>query len=249
MIDKFPFPNIGNNPFYANEFHIGAMLPTTSSQNTSDDIIYKNIGLTDEEIIDQNKKKEKQLEEMISESSVAIIRNKTFFSPEQLLQWMKENMKYNSEDRLWKLQSCERTLDSKFGNCHDQALLEYWVFEKLGLKPKSLFMIEYKGDKIYDAGSTHTITYYVKNNRLWWFENAWASQAGIHGPYKDIVALQDDIASKWEWGKDYDRLFIGPCNYRYPAMNLNDYASRNVPMTGIPMKYYSKELSKWIYKE
>lgn len=38
MIDKAPFPNVGNNPFYSNEFSIGAMLPQVPL-NSSKDVI------------------------------------------------------------------------------------------------------------------------------------------------------------------------------------------------------------------
>jgi hypothetical protein len=139
---------------------------------------------------------------------------------------MKQNIKYKEFD---KLMSPEEVLIKKRGSCHDQALFEYDVFnENFALPKKLLFFVEYNENES-SGGMTHTLLYYTdKDNKLYWFENAWGGQEGIHGPYKDVKALKMDVEvqhSKLPSAKRYPKLEWGRLSRSKlkPGMNLGDY--------------------------
>ena len=119
----------------------------------------------------------------------------------ELSKWMKSNIKYQEFKTLM---TPEEVFESRMGSCHDQVVFELAVLKALKYSPKALFFIEYnEGDNV--GGQTHSFVYYRRGTKFYWFENAWGGQAGIHGPYKNVKELKNDIISKHDT-KKYKKL-------------------------------------------
>ena len=192
--------------------------------------------------------KEKLLEGDVSKTykineSVILESNNEFKNETELLNWMKNNIRYEHNDSSWKLKSYEEVLRTKSGDCHDQSLFEYTVFNQQNIKCGRLFIIEYYGDEIYNAGATHTICYFIKNNKYYWFENAWDNKRGIHGPYSNLNELKEDIYVNWEFSGKNDRLYICNLSGVKPGMDLEEYVTTALD-TFIPKKYYNKNIQE-----
>lgn len=114
-----------------------------------------------------------------------------FKTPEELSRWMKANIHYDSPS-TWKLKSPLDTYTSKKGNCHDQAYMEKQVFNQMNISNGLLSFIEYN-ENSPEGGMTHTLLWFKKNGKLYWFENAWDGEQGIHGPYNSIKELKSEI--------------------------------------------------------
>ena len=114
-----------------------------------------------------------------------------FKTPEELSRWMKANIHYDSPS-TWKLKSPLDTYNSKKGNCHDQAYMEKQVFNQMNINNGLLSFIEYN-ENSPEGGMTHTLLWFKKNGKLYWFENAWDGEQGIHGPYNSIKELKSEI--------------------------------------------------------
>ena len=204
--------------------------------------LYKDIGF---EIIDDNRYEDwyhMKINDTIKES-VILESNNEFKNETELLNWMKNNIKYEHNDSSWKLKSYEEVLQTKSGDCHDQSLFEYTVFNRQNIKCGRLFIIEYYGDKIHDAGATHTICYFIKNNKYYWFENAWDNKRGIHGPYSNLNELKKDIYVNWEFSGKNDKLYICNLSGVKPGMDLEEYVTTALD-TFIPKKYYNKNIQE-----
>ena len=145
-------------------------------------------------------------------------------SDKDLLKWMETNIKYKDFTRLM---SSDDVYKLKKGSCHDQVQLEYDLLSQLGYKPRKLFFIEYSDDCIF-VGRTHTLVYYVKGCYLYWFENAWSSQKGIHGPYKTISELKKDIINIHDKeGSTYKKLNFSPISENIETgITLDEYVKR-----------------------
>ena len=204
--------------------------------------LYKDIGF---EIIDDNRYKDwyhMKINNAIKES-VILESNNEFKNETELLNWMKNNIRYEHNDSSWKLKSYEEVLQTKSGDCHDQSLFEYTVFNQQNIKCGRLFIIEYYGNEIHNAGATHTICYFIKNNKYYWFENAWDNKRGIHGPYSNLNELKEDIYVNWEFSGKNDKLYICNLSGVKPGMDLEEYVTTALD-TFIPKKYYNKNMQE-----
>lgn len=157
----------------------------------------------------------------------------------QISNQMKKEIKY-SHPNNWKFKTPEEVEETKSGDCHDQALYIETILKKSHIKCGRLFMIEYSGDEIYDAGATHTLVWFVYNNKYYWFENAWGGMQGIHGQFDDLNALKDFVYSKWKFSKNYDKFYICNLGHVEPGMNLNDYVCSALSNNFKPKNYYTK---------
>ena len=121
----------------------------------------------------------------------------SFKSDKDLLEWMKKNIKYSN---YTKLKSHDEVLKSKKGSCHDQVMFEYEELKKLGYSPKGLFVME--RDKNNQGGTTHSLVYYKKGNKICWFEHAWEGQEGIgeHDSLNNIKDIIKDMYNNYGWG-------------------------------------------------
>ena len=171
-----------------------------------------------------------------------------FKTPEDLHRWMVKNLKYDN-NRNWKLRSTEEVIKDKKGNCHDQALFARKYLSKMkGIKDVGcIFLMEFKGDKLENCGTTHTLTYFSKNGKFYWFENAWESQSGIHGPYgSTLMEMMNDIHRKWEWSSNYNKLLHRKLAKVDSGMDLEKYCTACIPNRKIFEKdYYAKESEEY----
>ena len=158
-----------------------------------------------------------------------------FKTPLELYNWMHKNLKYK---HTGKFLSVKEVYNNRYGDCHDQANFEIYFLKKMNLKCGRIFRIEYS---TWDSpgGATHTLAYYIQNNKYYWIENAWEAQAGIHGPYKSINELKDLIASKWQYSGKNDKLYMNEYKSVKFGASLNEYVIVNTPENS-PKSYYSK---------
>lgn len=99
-----------------------------------------------------------------------------------------------------RIQSPENVINKKKGNSVDQVNLEYWFFKDNGLKP-SIYYTEYTTeDKI---SPSHMFIIVEYNNKVFWYENAWKKQAGLH-QYNSLVECLNDIKLKFCPGEYMD---------------------------------------------
>lgn len=78
------------------------------------------------------------------------------------------------------------------GSCHDQVLFEIDMLELMGIKPESKFLMAVDKDNV--GGETHSFVYWVGRTCVYWFENAWRDQRGIH-EYDSKEHLLDSVIS------------------------------------------------------
>ena len=106
-------------------------------------------------------------------------------SPEELLQWMNNNLTYLGENKK-RLYLPEEVIDKKKGHCWEVADLTYHELGAMGYVCYLLYL-EDEGFK-----QTHTTLIYYDGDKYFWFEWAWGKNKGIHGPFKtkeDVVRL------------------------------------------------------------
>ena len=76
------------------------------------------------------------------------------------------------------LKSHAKVLADKTGNCHDQTKFIIDLLRANGENPKGFFVMEVN-PKTGQGGMTHSFPYISKNN-IYWIENAWNGNKGIH---------------------------------------------------------------------
>ncbi len=130
-------------------------------------------------------------------------------TPEQLLKYMEENIKYGFVDynrnvyiprnnnkfqeackTKWRLSSPNRLIDVKYGHCFDQVELERDWFEKHGYHFKTLYIwFEFPYNNSY---STHTYLVFKDGGRYYYFEHSDFNNRGIHefASYEDAINYQ-----------------------------------------------------------
>jgi len=97
----------------------------------------------------------------------------------------------------------------RLGNCHDQAFYAASYLRKMGYEPELYFMIEYSGRYVHDAGTTHTLVCYKKDDKYYWLENAWGDHAGIHGPYDSTADIRRQVEAWWPKNRKYQKFYFG----------------------------------------
>ena len=142
-------------------------------------------------------------------------------SPEDLLRWMKKNISYHNFTRL---KSPDELYNSKTGSCHDQSLFVKYVLGKLHIKTGTLFIIECP-EKGGAGGETHSLTYFEKNKKLYWFESAWGGNEGIHGPYDSLSELKHAVEDKWNKKAAYPILFMTTVKNTQAGMTLGEFVN------------------------
>lgn len=147
-----------------------------------------------------------------AEKSAELINFEKIKSPDELLSFMKDNIKYgfvgkedgeiySPEHEGWRkgdppekrLQDPKEVLDSGYGTCWEQVELERHWFEKQKYEFKTfLFMF---GKDVSEERPAHTILAYKKDDKWYWFEHAFGSQIGIH-KYDNLDELIEDVKKK-----------------------------------------------------
>lgn len=152
--------------------------------------------------------------------------NIEFHTPEELLKWMNQNIRYSE---FTKLKSPEEVYTSKCGSCHDQVMFELYHLRKMGLKPKAEFFIEYHPHKV-EGGMTHSFIYYKKDGKVCWFEHAWGDMKGIH-TFKSLGTIKKYIRDKHKNGdfgnyKEYPNLQFKIMGSHTPGESLGELVSK-----------------------
>lgn len=120
-----------------------------------------------------------------------------FESDKDLYNYMRRNISYKN---FTKLMSPEEVYKEKKGSCHDQVMFEMYCLRKMKYSPKSIFLIEYNDTGEGLDNVTHSFVYYERNNKVYWFENAWGGQEGIH-EFKSLKDIKEKISKLHEDGK------------------------------------------------
>ena len=166
-------------------------------------------------------------------------------TPEEIYEWMHSNIKYNDGDE-WKLRTPSEVFIDKKGNCHDQALFEAFLFHSLNIVNGQLFFVEVDDNGCF--GNSHTLTWFRKGGNgysdfkepydetkkydckyeYFWFEVAWETQAGIHGPYNSVYEIKDAVTAAYNNDNDINSrtcnkiVFSTFSNYRC-GMSIEEY--------------------------
>lgn len=143
-----------------------------------------------------------------------------FKSPKELSDWMKKNIKYKE---FSKLMTPEEVYKEKKGSCHDQVCFEWYVFHKMKVSCNRLFLIEHDNKPNEPGGRTHTLLYYMDDEKLFWFENAWGGQEGIHGPYDSLSALKKEVKELMLKDSKYKFVEFAPVKTIKFGMTLQEY--------------------------
>lgn len=190
------------------------------------------------------------VETCIMEEAINDILDQGGVTPQEVFEWIRSNISYDkASPSEWKLKSPQETYDLKKGNCHDQSLLTFTLFKSMGYKRGQIFFIEYKeGETV--GGNTHTFTWYIEDDKYYWFETAWENKAGIHGPYDSIAELKEDVRKEWNNDNDinsrsysgvyWDGIEFSETSKYKVGMGLGDYVDSWVFVEDI------KEAMDWI---
>lgn len=130
----------------------------------------------------------------------------------ELLEFMKDNIKSgfvtndgekyfpgdDNYNKIWFtkgiVQTGEQFLKTLVGTCWDQVEFERKWFNDNNIKTKTFFLCyEINEENDYP---THTILTYEKDNKFYWFENAFYIQRGIH-EYNSMRELIIDVKDKY----------------------------------------------------
>lgn len=98
-------------------------------------------------------------ESKMSNESLVFSKANIGNTPEELYEWMHNNISYDNSIREWKLKAPSEVFETKKGNCHDQALFASFVLNSMNIVNEMMFFIEFKEDSPV-GGNTHTFTWY-----------------------------------------------------------------------------------------
>jgi len=134
-----------------------------------------------------------------------------------------------------RVQSPEFVINNKRGNCVDQVNLEYWFFKENGIKTK-IYYIEYTNDK--NESPSHMFIILDNNNKIYWYENAWKSFAGLH-EYYTLNECLTDIKKKYCPDKYLDSCKIYRIKDILEGSNPNQVLNRKIiKIKDTPRLYY-----------
>lgn len=123
-------------------------------------------------------------------------------TPRRIFDWVVNNIDYSGFICLWKLQSPEELFINRAGNCHDQAVFMTSLLKFANIDVHSMLCVEFNQSSIY-SGETHTVVYYTDTDgMIYWLETTWMDHIGIHGPYKNMSELKDDVVKLFDDGDD-----------------------------------------------
>ena len=143
---------------------------------------------------------------------------------EAISTFLKKNVRY-SEIEIVK--TPKQVLEKRQGDCHSQAIFTRWLCNQHGIKCTLLFFIEYNDDSPV-GGKTHTLAYATIKGKIYWMENAWEDQQGIH-KFTSLKKLQEKLTALHEKENSYSK---------YPNLLFINDAS---PISGVTLGDYVKE--------
>ena len=145
-----------------------------------------------------------------------------FDSPEQVLKYFKQNVKYGDFDEHSGLLSNIDLFRRGIGSCHDQSYTMYNILKGIGKNPTHWFVSESNGNK---GGTTHSFCTYENGNGIAYIETAASGFTGIH-KFKDIEEMKKYFFTKHKQGKygfnpnKYPNFGIGIVKKWNPGMKL-----------------------------
>jgi len=178
-------------------------------------------------------------------------------SPEELMDWMNENITYELVDDEYSnsngvpTKTAEEVLKTGTGHCAEQSYLEKEVLEDLGYETFLVMVKENNSKKEYGAeGSAHVFLVYKEGKNYCWFEHSMQHARGIH-KYTSLEALLQDVANQW-WRYDknsdilevrmMDKVITGVDNwglakecYKLPVKYTFDI-SNNIMESDVPLE-------------
>ena len=137
-------------------------------------------------------------------------------SPEELLDWMEENItyelandEYGAEDDP-PTKTAEEVIETKSGHCAEQSYLEKKVLDELGYETQLIFVKENNSKDDYGAdGSAHLfLTYIDEDKKQCWFEHSMEHMRGIHKYDSEEELLQDVAKNWWRYDENSDTLEV-----------------------------------------
>lgn len=171
-------------------------------------------------------------------------------TPEQLMDWMNENITYELVDDEYSnsngvpTKTAEEVLETKTGHCAEQSYLEKEVLNELGYESFLVMVKENNSKKEYGAeGSAHVFLVYKDGDQFCWFEHSMQHSRGIH-KYNSLEDLLQSVAAQW-WRYDknsdilevrlMDKYITGVDNwglakecYKYPVEYTFDISDNNL---------------------
>ena len=179
-------------------------------------------------------------------------------SPEELMDWMNDNITYELIDDEYSnsngvpTKTAEEVLETKTGHCAEQSYLEKEILDNLGYESFLVMVKENNSKKEYGAeGSAHVfLVYKDEKDNYCWFEHSMQHARGIH-KYTNLDALLQDVANQW-WRYDensdilevrfMDKYITGVDNwglakecYKYPVKYTFDI-SNNIMESDVPLE-------------
>lgn len=123
-----------------------------------------------------------------------------------------DEIQYDKSIQDWRLKSPSQVWKKKLGNCHDQSLYALNSLRQFGLEVGQLFFIELnEGEEV--GGNAHTLTWYKKDDKYFWFEHSWENYRGIHGPYESLEELKADVYKSWKKDDDINSKKYGKIEF------------------------------------
>jgi hypothetical protein len=124
-------------------------------------------------------------------------------SPEELLDWMEENITYELANDEYgakddpPTKTAEEVLATGTGHCAEQSYLEKKILDGLGYETQLVFVKENNSKDDYGAdGSAHVfLTYQDDDEKYFWFEHSMEHAKGIH-KFNSLGELLQDVAAK-----------------------------------------------------
>ena len=135
---------------------------------------------------------------------------------------LREIKSISYDDTSHGLKSPDKTLKDKSGNCHDQTFLIMNMLKSRGENPKGFFVIEVD-PKTGHGGMTHSFPYISKQN-VYWIENAWNGNKGIH-EFDSVQSIKQYFDYKHKTGSfgnssKYSELIFG--NFNPDSISIGD---------------------------
>ena len=129
-------------------------------------------------------------------------------SPEELLDWMDNNITYELVDDEYSnsngvpTKTAEEVFETGTGHCAEQSYLEKAVLDDLGYESFYGMVKENNSQKEYGAeGSAHLFLIYLdEDNKYCWFEHSMQHCKGIH-KFNSLEELFKEVSKQW-WRYD-----------------------------------------------
>jgi hypothetical protein len=118
-----------------------------------------------------------------------------------------ENYRLQTTDELWR---------SKIGVCWDQVELERKLFAQIGYECTTCYVELKRGD-------SHTFLVYHVGPKYYWFEHSYAAHRGIHGPFKLVNDVVDNVimAMQEREGDNGERTVAYTTEYQTPQAGFS----------------------------